>query len=255
MSTTGRGGQIELFASKGRVHAVKSPVRVAILEMLSGGEIPFDAIVEMTGRAKSTVSVHLRDMVKEGILGERPDPADARRKIFFIAADHLGALSTEDRIPEELARYAADYQETAGDPFGFYRLMFRTLRTMLIQTGVNLDPVLFDAGRKVGEAVAPALVAPDTGEFLGKVACFWEEHRLGRVEAGPAAPFEVFVYDCFECADLPKIGRPACSFDTGILTAIFSAQFGREMEVTETHCYAAGDPYCRFVIRETVLRE
>ncbi|WP_067052772.1 V4R domain-containing protein [Methanofollis ethanolicus] len=250
MGTTGRGGQIELFASRGGVHAVKSPVRVAILEMLADGEMPFDTIVERTGRAKSTVSVHLRDMVEEGILGERPDPADARRKIFFIAADHLGALSAVDRIPEELARYAVEYNEGDGDPFAFYRLMFRTLRTMLMQTGVNLDPVLFEAGRKVGEAVAPALTDQNAGDFLGKVACFWEEHRLGRVEAGPAAPFEVFVYDCFECADLPRIGRPACSFDTGILTTVFSAQFGREMEVTETHCYAAGDPYCRFVIRE-----
>ncbi|WP_342679286.1 V4R domain-containing protein [Methanofollis sp. UBA420] len=250
MGAARKGGSIELFASRGGVHAVKSPVRVAILEMLADGEMPFDTIVERTGRAKSTVSVHLRDMVEEGILGERPDPADARRKIFFIAADHLGALSAMDRIPEEIARYAVEYNEGDGDPFAFYRLMFRTLRTMLMQTGVNLDPVLFEAGRKVGEAVAPALTDQNAGDFLGKVARFWEEHRLGRVEAGPAAPFEVFVYDCFECADLPRIGRPACSFDTGILTAVFSAQFRREMEVTETHCYAAGDSYCRFVIRE-----
>lgn len=248
MGAARRGGSIELLASRGRVHAVKSPVRVAVLKMLSEGEMPFDAIVEQTGRAKSTVSVHLRDMVEEGILGERTDTTDARRKIFFIAADRVGALSATDQIPEELARYAAEYQEAEGDPFAFYRLMFRTLRTMFMQTGVTLDPILFEAGRKIGEAVAPSLTALDTREFLGKIAHFWDEHRLGRIEAGPAAPFEIFVYDCFECVDLPKIGRPACSFDTGVLTAIFSAQFGREVKVTETHCYAAGDPYCRFVI-------
>lgn len=248
MSATGRDGSIELFASRGGVHAIKSPVRVAILEMLADGEMPFDEIVERTGKAKSTVSVHLRDMVEEGVLGSRPDPADARRKIFFIAAERLGALSAADRIPEELARYAADYREKGDDPFAFFRLMFRTLRTMLMQTGVNLDPVLFEAGRKVGEAVAPALVAGDTRGFIDNLAKFWNQHHLGRIETGPAAPFEIFVYDCFECVDLPRVGRPACWFDTGILTAIFSAQFGKKMEVTETHCYAMGDPYCRFVI-------
>jgi len=242
------GGTVELLSSESGVHAVKSPVRVLILETLREGEVPFDEIVRRTGRAKSTVSVHLRDMVNEGIVGWRLDPADARKKLFFTNAERIGALSSSERISAELARYAGDYRESGSDPFAYFRLVFRTIRTILMQTGINLDPVLTAAGEEVGRAVFPTVEDKRTGVFLKNVAAFWECHGLGRIETGSEDPLEIFVYDCFECVDLPRIGRPACSFDTGVLAALFSGHFDRGVTVVETHCYAAGDAYCRFVI-------
>lgn len=242
------GGTVELLSSHKGVHAIKSPVRVLILEMLREGEVSFDEIVRRAGRAKSTVSVHLREMVDEGVVGWRPDPADARKKLFFTNAERIGALSSSERISAELARYAGDYRENGDDPFAYFRLVFRTIRTVLMQTGINLDPVLTAAGEEVGRAVFPTVEDERTDVFLRNVAAFWERHGLGRIEAGGADPLEIFVYDCFECVDLPRIGRPACSFDTGVLTALFSGHFGREVTVVERECYASGDAYCRFVV-------
>ncbi|MDK2973662.1 MAG: uncharacterized protein PWP08_33 [Methanofollis sp.] len=241
-------GTVELLSSSSGVHAVKSPVRVLILETLQEGEVPFDEIMRRTGRAKSTVSVHLRDMVNEGIVNWRVDPEDARKKLFFTNAERIGALSMSGRISGELARYTGDYRERGGDPFAYYRLMFRTIRATLMQTGINLDPIFTTAGREVGRAILPIVEDEKTDVFLENVAEFWKQHGLGRIEIGSKEPREIFVYDCFECVDLPHIGRPACSFDTGVLTALFSGHVGREVVVVETHCYAAGDPYCRFVI-------
>ena len=95
-------GTVEPLSSESGVDAVKSPVRVLILETLREGEVPFDEIVRRTGRAKSTVSVHLRDMVDEGIVGWRLDPADARKKLFFTNAERIGAVSSSERISAEL---------------------------------------------------------------------------------------------------------------------------------------------------------
>jgi uncharacterized protein len=46
-----------------------------------------------------------------------------------------------------------------------------------------------------------------------------------------------------------KIGRSACAFDSGILEAIFSAHFGRKVDVEEIKCFAKGDDYCSFVVK------
>jgi hypothetical protein len=62
------------------------------------------------------------------------------------------------------------------------------------------------------------------------------------------SPLVLTVTDCFECADLPAIGRPACAFESGILAAVFSGYFGGEPDIRETACYAMGDWCCRFVI-------
>jgi len=60
------------------------------------------------------------------------------------------------------------------------------------------------------------------------------------------------VYDCFECGDLPQLGRPACAFDSGVLKAVFSRFFESDQQVTETACYAMGDDHCRFLIESKV---
>ena len=47
---------------------------------------------------------------------------------------------------------------------------------------------------------------------------------------------------------LPKIGEPACSFDSGVLDAIFSKHFKADITTVETECYAMGNECCSFVI-------
>ena len=71
--------QIELFATPEGVLAIKSPVRVKILSMLRNGDLSFDEIVKLSGRAKSTVSSHLKAMSRDGIINSRVDPEDARK--------------------------------------------------------------------------------------------------------------------------------------------------------------------------------
>jgi DNA-binding transcriptional regulator GbsR (MarR family) len=66
--------------------------------MLGDGELSFEEIVARTGRAKSTVSVHLRELVADGVLGARSDPGDGRRKYFYVEADYLGRLSETERL-------------------------------------------------------------------------------------------------------------------------------------------------------------
>jgi len=55
-----RDMQIELFSTTEGIYAINSPVRVKILSMLRKGELSFDELVSLSGKAKSTVSVHLR---------------------------------------------------------------------------------------------------------------------------------------------------------------------------------------------------
>ena len=238
---------VGLFATPSGTLAVQSPVRVRILSLLAERDLPFDELVRLSGKAKSTVSVHLQGLEREGIVAERQDPEDSRRKIFSLRSPHLGTIS---RTTPALADNAALLEELVSgpDPFRFYRLMFRTIRVSLLSSGINIDPVLQKAGYEVGERVYSSLAKSGLDEVLANLAGFWKTNSLGVLEIESTDPLVVRVYDCFECGSLPALGRPACAFDCGVLQAVFARHYRRPQRVEETACYAMGDDHCRFVI-------
>jgi len=242
--------QIKLFATSNGVRTVDSPVKSRILSILKEGELNFDQIVELSGKAKSTVSVHLKKLVNEGIIDSKPDPNDARKKIFFINSEYLGDLSREKKSGDQIEDYVSNYVMSDSDPFEFFRLMFKTIRVGLIKQGMNIDPILHDAGINVGKTLYKRVYDPDMNKFLQNIAHFWETHYLGGVEVQNLEPLTIKVSECYECRHLPYLGKPACAFDAGILKALFSAYFKDKREVNETKCYAMGDKYCCFVIEK-----
>jgi len=239
----------KLFSTPEGVSVIKSLIKTQILSLLEEKEMGFNRIVEHTGRSKSTVSEHLQSMVDHGIIDYRPDPEDRRRKIFYIKSRYLGDISSVKELEKGAEKYfsgISDYR----DPFEFFRLMFKTIRVALLKEGINIDPLLHQAGIKVGETVYKELESHDIDKFLENIAEFWEGNKLGRIEVKSRKPLIINAYNCFECEDLPKIGRSACAFDSGVLEAIFSMYFGHGVDAEEVKCYAMGDKYCCFVIKE-----
>ncbi len=239
---------LSLFGTTGGVRVVHNPVRRHILHLLEGGEMSFDAIVSSSGRAKSTISAHLSALVDEGILSSRPGEEDERKKYFFLTSHFIGELLPGDRISDEIGIYASGYRDGGVDPFTFYKLVYRTIRVSLLMEGISIDPLLKRTGETVGDAVYPAIAATNMNDFCTNLASFWDQHHLGRIENLTQDPIRFSVYDCFECVDLPSLGKPACSFDSGLLSVLFSRQAGRPMEAVERQCYAAGDSCCTFEI-------
>lgn len=240
--------QIELFSTSKGLYVIDSPVRIKILSLLREKNRKFDELVDLSGKAKSTISEHLKKLKDEGIISSRVDPEDARKKIFYIKSEYLGELSREKLFQEDLEKYVQSYLESDGSPFEFFRLLFQTIRVSLISQGISIDPVLHEAGYKVGETLYSSLKNPQDDKFLENIAKFWQTHQLGQVKVKCKEPLIINVYDCFECKGLPYLGKTACAFDIGLLKALFTAHYKNPRQVTETNCYATGDDYCRFVI-------
>ncbi|HMK54296.1 MAG TPA: V4R domain-containing protein [Methanobacteriaceae archaeon] len=239
--------EVELFSTPYGLQVIKSPLRVKILSILREKDLSFDEIVKLSGRAKSTVSGHLKDLSKEGIIESRTDPQDARKKIFFLKSEYIGRLHRH-KIEQDLKHYINRYINSENDPFEFFRLIFHTIRVSLMNQGVDIDPILHDAGLNVGEVLYEKLKDPKMGQFLQNIAKFWETHNLGLVEVESINPLVINVSDCFECSGLPQMNRPACAFDSGILEALFSSYNQEKARVKEVKCHATGSKYCSFVI-------
>ena len=194
------------------------------------------------------ISECLKSLEEDGVAGSKPDPASSGGVVYFVKSNYLGGISQKDRMEIDLKDYISRYMSRSGDPLEFFGLILRTLRIALINEGIDIDPVQHEAGIDMGEVLYGELKDPDINGLLGNIAAFWEAHKLGQIKVESFDPLTIIVYECFECGDLPYLGRPACSFDAGILEAVFSAHFKNEYKALETHCYAMGNDYCRFVI-------
>jgi len=241
--------EMEIFSTSEGLLVIKSPLRVKILSMLREKDLSFDEIVKLSGRAKSTVSGHLKELSQEGIIGSRAHPTDARKKIFFIKSGYVGKLQRQN-LEEDLKEHINRYIKSENNPFEFFRLILHTIRVSLMNQGVNIDPILHDAGLSVGEVLYDRLYSPQKEQFLQNMARFWETHNLGHVEVKSTEPLIINVKDCFECSGLPQLQKPACAFDTGILEALFSKYYKEKAKVREVKCHAMGSGYCSFVIEK-----
>jgi uncharacterized protein len=243
-------GDVPLFSTKNSVVAVESPMKGLILGMIAAGDISFDEIVTRTGKAKSTISVHIRDLEIDELIASRPDPGDQRRRILTLISKPIGRLTNTDRI----VSYTEEHRTTGAQPFAeediasFFIYALRVFRTEAMTLGLNMDPILERTGYQIGSVLAP-LLADDTLEGkIHKMDDFWQTYGLGRIKLVDEDPITLEVVGCFECMDLPVTGHGACAFDTGVLTALFTDEKQGITLVTEVECYSSGFDHCTFII-------
>ena len=230
------------------VNVIKSPVKLTILEMLRDRDMEFDEIVSNTGKSKSTVSVHLKSLRESGIISYKVHPVDNRKKIFYLNSKYIGSVDISE--PKEIEETQADYliKNIVEVDAEFSTLLFHTLKAMLIQEGINIDPILQSTGNSIGRSIFDKLYDEDLNVFLDNLADFWQRKGLGRLTFHVGQIIKVTTYDCFECGLLPKTGKPACFLDTGILEGLFTEYFNLPVSVIEIQCYTMGDEKCVFEI-------
>jgi predicted hydrocarbon binding protein/DNA-binding transcriptional ArsR family regulator len=241
--------RVKIFSTKSGVNIIQSPIKAQILALLNEGGMNGSQVVASTKRSKSTISAHLQDLEDAGIIDWVIDPEDRRKKIYYINSHFLGDVSPENEVEDDVDPALQKQILESEDTLKFFRFMFRAIRVSHMNEGINIDPILRNAGYKVGETFYEKLQTPDINNFVRNIAKFWEDNQLGRVVIKSTDPIIVQAYDCFECEDLPQIGKPACAFDSGVLEAFFSLYFQEHVEVEEVKCYAQGDDYCQFMVK------
>ena len=242
---------IQIFSNSDEnigVNVIKSPVKLTILEMLRDRDMEFDEIVSNTGKSKSTVSVHLKSLRESGIISYKVHPVDNRKKIFYLNSKYIGSVDMAE--PKEIEQTQSDYlvKNIVDGDEEFSTLLFHTLKSMLIQEGINIDPILQSTGNSIGKSIFEKLYDDDLDIFLKNLAEFWENKGLGKITFKVGQIIKITTYDCFECKFLPKTGKPACFLDSGIFEALFSEFFNLPVSVIETQCYTMGDEKCVFEI-------
>lgn len=243
---------VQIFSNKGNfneISVIKSQIKITILEMLKSEDMAFDDIVKNTGKSKSTISVHLKELRNQGLVSFKQHSEDNRRKTFYLTSNFLGSVdfSESDPLEENNQEFLID-KFINGQDINMFFLLFHSIKATLIQKGINIDPILYDVGINIGNAIFHTLYDENFDKFLGNIAAFWEEKGLGKISADTGKLIKITSVDCWECEHLPKTGKPSCYVDLGIMESLFTSFFGFEVNIIEVQCYTMGDGQCVFEI-------
>ena len=224
---------------------IKSPVKYEILELLRADEMNFEEIVENTSKSKASVSMHLRDLRKQGIVRYRADPTDNRKKIFYLNADYLGSIDSEKirKTKKDQTKIMIDEFIEKGE-IDFSLLLTHTFKSLLMEFGMDLSPVLQKTGNCIGEYLFSQLYDEDLEIFMDNISAYWLKNNLGKLYFKTGNCIKITCIDCFESVNVAKSGTPVCSLEKGMLETLFSSYFKFDLNIEEVMCYSMGDEKC-----------
>jgi predicted hydrocarbon binding protein len=241
-----KNNPIIIFSTKEGMIALDSPIKLKIIKFIRNQSRSFEEIVEATCKAKSTVSVHLKDLMKQNIIVEQRDTVDRRKKYFtlnsqFIAYSQTPSQKNFDMIIDRLIQSVNSQNE-------FFKTLSHVIRYGLEAYGMNPRPVMKKIGNDIGKKMGELFISSSMDNLLVEIAHFWKEKKLGHVEISDSDPFNILVYECFDCSDMPDVGRTLCAMDEGIFEGIFETKLNLMTLVEEVECFGTGYDHCKFNI-------
>jgi predicted hydrocarbon binding protein len=237
-----------IYSTDSGIVALDSPVKLKILELLSKGTTSFDDIVEQSGKAKSTVSVHLDDLEKLDLIQERTYPNDKRKKYFILNSICVACSEKPMRDQYDLNLEAIAVSGLNGDSFIHH--IFHTVRYGMEAYGFNPKPIMKRLGTDIGTKMGKAFKSDDSEGVLNELSIFWKYHNLGNMTIINDNSPVILVTNCYHCGKMPNVGKTLCSMDEGIIEGVVSSRLDLEWIVRETECCGTGHGHCRFVIQE-----
>jgi len=235
----------ELYATRDTVVAVKGRVKRQILLLLRERAMGFDDIVRATGKVKSTISKHMKDLENDGLIASFPAKGDKRKKHYILVARPLGRSTKKaSKLDRKTIKDITTAMEGRGD---FLNAVLRSIRYRFDALGIDVAPMLYHLGREIGTAIGMGMVSEDLDGVVKEVSEFWKEHGLGTIKVLEREPLTFIVTDCYECANMPNVGRTLCAFDEGILEAIFYTRLKREFRIKEIVCWGTGYNHCKYL--------
>ncbi|MBU3966426.1 MAG: ArsR family transcriptional regulator [Euryarchaeota archaeon] len=244
----GHDQNMMIYSTENGIVALDSPVKLKILEMLRKGTVSFDDLVEQSGKAKSTISVHLDDLQKLNLIQEKSSPEDKRKKYFFLNSVCFACSEMPMVKHYQNNLEAFDISGLNGDSLLMH--IFQTVRYGMEAYGFNPKPIMKRLGKDIGTRVGPDLESNDESGLLQELSEFWKLQKLGEMKIINNSRPTVIVTECYHCSKMPNVGKTLCSMDEGILEGIFSSRLGIEYTFKEIECFGSGHQHCKFVFEE-----
>jgi len=228
--------------------------RIKIIELLSEKEMTNSQLAGLLNLSKPTISHHIRLLLDAGVVkvsrieheehGIQMKFYAVNPNILSVARRKQGVLmeQVKKEIQEMMTRGTGEKNEAK---IAFLRL----LKSSMLNTGIELDKPLYDAGYDIGlNVISKQIKGSRLENVLEELADIWKKLNLGTVELADVN--RIRVKDCYQCGHMPDVGKPLCPSDAGIIAGVLDKTIGKKHSVKEIKCWGTGYDFCEFEIEE-----
>ncbi|MCD7781686.1 MAG: ArsR family transcriptional regulator [Methanosphaera sp.] len=218
-------------------------MKIQILNVLDG-QVSEAEIVKQVGKSKSTISVHLKNLIEDGIVSYKSHPLDRRSKLFYIYADYIGEI-----YPDKIIYKIPEIESNIDTREELYIEIFRQYKSLLLLHGLQVEPLEVATGENIGKQFYESMVYDTFEELVALVEDKFNQLGLGNLKIASTDPLILKNTGCHECFNL-QYNIPTCNVTKGILKGIFSNYYDSQISVDEVECISKYDDSCTFIIEK-----
>lgn len=154
--------------------AVTNEVRRQILAALEDGDRQLPDLVDLTERSKSTLSsIHVRELIEQGLVEEQPHPDDSRKKVYRLAGRKIGSSNVPlEQLREAVKEYVSVAPEAARFPLSV------TFDALAAAPDDTEEESLATQARRLGTLVGQLLETSEGRELLIEISHVLEQEGL-----------------------------------------------------------------------------
>lgn len=237
----------QVYLTSNGLKQISNPLRQRILSELQDKELSLSDIANITGKAQSTISGHLEELVREKLIACREDPTDSRRKIYHLISKPIGSsTSPRDDLKDAIGKTIAG---SIGMPSTFLKGVIRSIILGMESIGLRMEPMLKDIGKMIGTEISKRMKSNSLEELIKEIQEFYETHELGEVCVYSVRPLVLIIRDEYNCHRMPETGRSFCILNEGIIGAILENRTGMCLNiVVDAECLASGYSHCKYLV-------
>lgn len=233
--------KIKIYSTSRGIKIVDSPIKIQILNILDK-EVSEADIVASTNKSKSTISVHLKNLIDDGIISYKSHPLDRRSKLFYVIADYIGEI-----FPDKIIYKFPEFNSQLTNKEELDAEVARQFKATLLLHGLQLEPLEVVTGERIGEHIYNSFEYETIEQLTELIKIKFEELKLGHIKIASLEPLIFKNQDCYECNNI-QYNVPTCNIIKGILKGILTQHFKNEIYIEEVECKSKYDDSCTFVV-------
>ncbi len=243
MNGTMAGGFVLYHTDKGLVH-ISNGVQVRILDELSKRNLSLTEMVEITGKAQSTLSVHLDNMVKEGVITSKEDPEDNRRKTYSISSVRIAETRPPD--PESLAKSKEIFSDMADDPESISNYMVSFLYVAMDSMGLSVGPLSKMMGGVHAQAIGGKFQKGPIEEVIDDIRKYYSFANMGKVTVFSFNPLTLIIDSKFNVSK--GAAEVMGMYAVGYFAKALEMVYGMSFTAVSSEVFGPENNYFRFVL-------
>jgi predicted hydrocarbon binding protein len=238
----------DIYSTANGLIQVSNPVRRQILTHLSTSDLSLTDISNITGKAQSTLSVHLEKMANEALVVFRDDPADSRRKIFSLSS-RLMARS-RDVNNEGMEVYYKTLETLTSPDADFFKVLMRSIIVGAEASGLCIGAAMRNVGKNVGKVLSKNIRSTKVEDVISELQEFYEKHDMGEVCVYTFMPLTIIVRDNYEVTQCAA--ESISMFSQGLFVTVLQEITKKRYKIAASECFGASNNYSKFVIEQII---